>query len=162
MVARLVGPERAGRPLGGLGERSKAVSEALRTVARAWASDKAEREDDWCPAAARLLELGSPRGPRLWLKPSTATARLSRQLLGVTPRARCSSGGGGPGLAMAAATGGCGTSAINRAEPAVAAGWALAAGGPVRATLRTQAEAISCATIRELLRKKAIIRAALA
>ena len=34
------------RPLAGLGERSKAVSEALRTVARAWASDKAELEDD--------------------------------------------------------------------------------------------------------------------
>jgi hypothetical protein len=29
-----------------LGKRSKAVSEALRTVARAWASDKAELEDD--------------------------------------------------------------------------------------------------------------------
>jgi hypothetical protein len=29
-----------------LRERSKAVSEALRTVARAWASDKAELEDD--------------------------------------------------------------------------------------------------------------------
>jgi hypothetical protein len=39
------GLEPFGRPLAGLGERSKAVSEALRTVARAWASDKAELED---------------------------------------------------------------------------------------------------------------------
>ena len=34
------------RPLAGLGERSKAASEALRTAARAWASDKAELADD--------------------------------------------------------------------------------------------------------------------
>lgn len=34
------------RPLAGLGERSKPVSEALTTAARAWASDKARLEDD--------------------------------------------------------------------------------------------------------------------
>jgi hypothetical protein len=48
---------RGRRPLAGLGERSKAVSEALTTVARARASDKAELQDDEGPAGS-----APPRG----------------------------------------------------------------------------------------------------
>ena len=59
------------RPLAGLGERSKAVSEALRTVARHGrgsrrSSDKAELEDNRGWADKRVPSgLGRPRGPRL-------------------------------------------------------------------------------------------------
>jgi hypothetical protein len=52
------------RPLAGLGGRSKAVSEALRTVARAWASDKAELEDDRGRARSAPWGLGGPRGAK--------------------------------------------------------------------------------------------------
>ena len=46
--------------------RPKAVGEALRTVARAWASDKAEREDDRGPGRQRASRgWGGPRGPNL-------------------------------------------------------------------------------------------------
>ena len=52
------------RPLAGLGERSKAVSEALRTVARAWASGKAEHGRRSGPGRQRASwGLGGPRGP---------------------------------------------------------------------------------------------------
>jgi hypothetical protein len=52
------------RPLAGLGERSKAVGEALRTVARAWASDNAEVKDDRGRGRQRASRgLGGPRGP---------------------------------------------------------------------------------------------------
>jgi hypothetical protein len=71
MVARRAGSEPSNglkpfrRLLAGLGERSKAVSEALRTVARAWARSQAvELEDDRVRAgSAPPGGLGSPRVP---------------------------------------------------------------------------------------------------
>ena len=58
-VGRLIGPERAVErglalqpPLGGFGRAVESRLEALRTVARAWASDKAELEDDRARASS--------------------------------------------------------------------------------------------------------------
>jgi hypothetical protein len=70
MVARRAGsePSNGFRPSdrgAGFGERSKAVSEALRTVAKAWASDKAELEDDRGRGQQARLLGAEQRGPSL-------------------------------------------------------------------------------------------------
>jgi hypothetical protein len=65
----------------GLGERSKVVSEAMRTVARAWAwaqaaSDKAELEDDRVRAGSAPPEGRATRAGRARRRGSWETAGL--------------------------------------------------------------------------------------
>ena len=85
----------------GVGERSKPVSEALWTVARAWASDKAELEDDRVVLCVKFCKEWSWDGPPVpkglraafpsIFDPQEWARSASEAIYGFIPNSTCSS-----------------------------------------------------------------------